>query len=327
MHYLYKFFLALLASLIIVPSFAQVNTLEPLQKKKIVKPYDSTRSFLEDDAYQYVGQELYVIGKHENLRSYGYRNFYTNYEARFKSHDPEAYVYKCCESYASKYADLEERYFKVHDVLQHPKAGQDKIYSKKYLLKLTERESGDTVYYEYDSEFRHDFPFLVVGQMEKLKQRFAGKKYIFQDLAFYAKGYAYDPYTGDTIKHKVSDIWTVTDVVIEKKFYNLTFVFRNQNGQHYTDPVDNALGEDGEMGRACFSVAEANRLKAKYGEANWNAILHREVKLGMSKEMCKLAWGEPEKVNRTTMRGSQTEQWVFSGDYLYFSGNKLIAIQ
>jgi hypothetical protein len=48
----------------------------------------------------------------------------------------------------------------------------------------------------------------------------------------------------------------------------------------------------------------------------------------MTKEMCKLSWGEPEKVNTTTTKYSTHEQWVYSdGSYLYFEKGVLTTIQ
>jgi hypothetical protein len=47
----------------------------------------------------------------------------------------------------------------------------------------------------------------------------------------------------------------------------------------------------------------------------------------MTKEMCKLSWGEPEKINETITAGQKSEQWVYSDNYLYFDNGKLRAIQ
>ncbi len=77
---------------------------------------------------------------------------------------------------------------------------------------------------------------------------------------------------------------------------------------------------------------EQERIKktyiSKYGTRNADLILAERVALGMTKQMCIEAWGEPESVNRTVTRYGTSEQWVYGlGTYLYFEGNKLTGIQ
>lgn len=69
-------------------------------------------------------------------------------------------------------------------------------------------------------------------------------------------------------------------------------------------------------------------LVRKYGKTNAKLIKEGEVRIGFTKEMCIEAWGEPEYINTTTTADGKTEQWVYGWfSYLYFKGNKLIAIQ
>ena len=57
-------------------------------------------------------------------------------------------------------------------------------------------------------------------------------------------------------------------------------------------------------------------------------IAEGKVTLGMSREMCTLAWGEPFRNNRTIVAGTVHEQWVYGWhNYLYFENGKLVAIQ
>jgi hypothetical protein len=67
-----------------------------------------------------------------------------------------------------------------------------------------------------------------------------------------------------------------------------------------------------------------NKYGAKYG----NHISEGKVLIGMTKEMCRLAWGDPNRVNKTTTSSGTIEQWVYSlRHYLYFTADKLTAIQ
>jgi hypothetical protein len=66
----------------------------------------------------------------------------------------------------------------------------------------------------------------------------------------------------------------------------------------------------------------------KFGENLGNSIIEGRVLLGMSKEMCIAAWGNPIDINTTIVSGLTTEQWVYGwGTYLYFDNGLLTAIQ
>lgn len=64
-------------------------------------------------------------------------------------------------------------------------------------------------------------------------------------------------------------------------------------------------------------------------DENWVYIQYMNVKIGMSKKECTLAWGKPEKVNKNISKYESSEQWVYSSNrYLYFDTNgKLSHIQ
>lgn len=58
------------------------------------------------------------------------------------------------------------------------------------------------------------------------------------------------------------------------------------------------------------------------------AIKDRKVRLGMSADQIALAWGKPEKVNRTVSTNGVREQWVYGrSQYLYLEDGKLTTFQ
>ena len=78
--------------------------------------------------------------------------------------------------------------------------------------------------------------------------------------------------------------------------------------------------------------AELQKRKAalikKYGHTNGTLISEGKVRIGMTKEMCRESWGEPEDINKTTGSYGTHEQWVYGyGSYLYFENGKLTTIQ
>ncbi|MDD2307711.1 MAG: hypothetical protein PHP53_23615 [Prolixibacteraceae bacterium] len=54
----------------------------------------------------------------------------------------------------------------------------------------------------------------------------------------------------------------------------------------------------------------------------WSKIQEGVVAIGMTEEECTLSWGKPKEINRSSY-GS--DQWVYSGQYLYFDDGKLTA--
>src|SRR5260221_4234312 len=54
---------------------------------------------------------------------------------------------------------------------------------------------------------------------------------------------------------------------------------------------------------------------------------------GMTEKQAKLAWGEPDEINRTESPSGESQQWVYTGDslthsrHLYFANGLLDAIQ
>ena len=202
------------------PAIGQITTTKVASKNDENKTakYDSLSNFLGKDVYQYLGQDLYLKGKSESLRKYGYDGFYTDFnKSKF-----DGGVYKCCDSYNSKYNELEGKYFKVLDIIKHPKADESEyLYGKKYYLKLQEKLSSDIVYFEYDTEFEHTFPFIVVGFFEKLKQQAVGQKFVFGNTKLRFGDDELDVKTGKKIVFELGEKWECVDVTIEEQYYNI----------------------------------------------------------------------------------------------------------
>lgn len=70
---------------------------------------------------------------------------------------------------------------------------------------------------------------------------------------------------------------------------------------------------------ASLHATKAEKEKIKAGK----------IWVGATPAMAELAWGKPEKVNRTTTKSGSSEQWVYEDrpNYLYFVNGKLTAIQ
>ena len=53
-----------------------------------------------------------------------------------------------------------------------------------------------------------------------------------------------------------------------------------------------------------------------------------KVRVGMTADQCRMAWGEPDRISRTVTAHKTHEQWVYPGNqYLYFENGRLTSLQ
>lgn len=275
--------------------------------------YDSTKNFVGENVYEYIGQELWLNQNSESNKKYGFDNFYKNY-----SNNKYTSRYKPCQLY-SCYEELYNKHFIVLDVLKHPNAEDESYYDMYYsYLKLLEIESKDTLYFEYSKTSEYDFPFTVVGFFEKQKKVFINNQYVFSNGTF--EGYN-DMETGKPLTIKTGQVWKCIDFILESEYNNTySVVLVNQFGEKVTYDYERVQ----QWG---FTLKQANNYKRKFGEATWNSILKDEVKIGMTKEMCKLMYGEPIEIIKTTTANKKVEQWSYTYIDLYFTNGILTTIK
>lgn len=292
-------------------SYGQITTTKVAKKKEEIstKRYDSLQNFLGKDVYKYIGQELYLKGKSESLREYGYENFYKGYNKNEK-------IYKCCESYNSKYDELAGKYFNVLAVYKHPKAEEsESLYGTKYYLELKEKESGDKVYFKYDTKYKYSFPFIVTGFFIKQKVLNTNKEFVIRGKNWVSKTRPMtDINTGQPVSFESGSKWKGVDLTIEEEYFTLSIILQNEKGEKIPISLDNTNNTN-----FVFVAEEADKYKKSFGDKNWSKILNGKVLVGFSEEMVLLSWGKPKKINRTSYR----DQWVYDGQYLYFENGKL----
>lgn len=300
---------------------------KPVEKEEIVAAYDSTKNFLGNkDVRSYVGQLLYVNGKHVDLQGYGYDNFKTQKEPSAlggRYGNPAS-----SSGFNTKYEDLVGKYFTVVEVLPDSKQKQNpSLYGKKWWFFLQNRDDeNDTVWFEYDGEFEHTFPFITISHFNYLKNSMIGKKFISaysirDNGTFVSRVREHDFYTGEIIPQTKDDVWESIDVTIEDKYFNLVFVVKNQNGNvsvlntEYLHPLYN-----GKV--VLFTEEEFTALSALYGNDYMNLVRQTKIRVGMPELLLIMSWGTPKKVNRSS---SGPDQWVYDSQYVYVEDGKISA--
>ena len=308
---------------------AQITTTRVVTRveETVEEPYDGSLNFLGEDVNKYIGQELYLKGVNESLRQYGYKGFFTTfipvsqevYQLAKDSINVINYlpIYKCCDGYNSIYSELEGKYFSVINVHNHPKVESNKyLYGDKFYLELIEKESGDTIFYEYDSSFEYGFPFIVVEFYNTQKALNIGREFVVRGRNWISDEEMTDMFTGDPVNFVAGGKWTAIDLTIEERFYTLSLIIENSKGEKIPLSVEYI-----DKPYFVFDASVAERYQNKFGAGNWQKILEGKVEIGFTEEMVKLSWGEPNKVNRA----SYGDQWVYDDQNLYFENGRLKA--
>src|SRR5690606_12550866 len=205
-----------------IVSYSQIKVLSSSKKDISVYPlsYDSLENFKKEPK-QYIGQTLFLIPKSESLRQYGYRNIYAHKNNK---------IWKTTGGYP--YDSIASKSFIVLDVVKYDTT---RLYSRDMLV-LQNKENSDTMYFEFDPYYEHNFPFLVEGYYERLKKSFIGTKYVARKDNLYSNS-PDSPMLdleGNVINNKAGEIWTIEDVVLEDRYYNLNFIMINSQGKRFS---------------------------------------------------------------------------------------------
>ncbi|MBQ3070674.1 MAG: hypothetical protein IJD12_03180 [Tidjanibacter sp.] len=182
---------------------------------------------------------------------------------------------------------------------------------------------------------------LHVGYYEKLKQQFVGKSFIYTDRVEHILLYSSirDTKTDESVDLQEGEEWKCVDIQLVDSGYSMPLcaILSDSNGREIMVIIENSTPSISEvikvtsiprfMEKSEF-VKWSDSLIEKYGLENALAIICRDVKVGMTEQMCIEAWGEPKKKNTTFIEGVVSEQWVYgSGLYLYFDNGILTTIQ
>jgi hypothetical protein len=291
-----------LLSLIPLTIFGQISVTKTADEKieRIIK-YDSLNNFLGKEYSNYIGQDLFLNPMSESLRKYGYENFFLDPNGLTYG---KSNVFRCCDSYGSKYEDLQGKIFKVIDVLEDP-ANYDDAF-----LKLKLKDTDEVVFYRYSKKYSHSFSFIVMGYLEKMKELFIGNDVLIRKFKSELAAKITDIDSGEVLSINTEEHYKCLDITLDDKHYSLKLVLENKTKQKFLF----SLGYRHSDVVRIFLKDEAELYRVKFGASNWKTILEEKFKIGFTEEMTILSLGKPDEINRST----SGDQWVYSSQYLYF---------
>lgn len=152
-----------------------------------------------------------------------------------------------------------------------------------------------------------------------------------------------------------NEIWKCIDVTILENEKELSYILQNEkdetiaiNSLEYFDFEKNILlaqklakensqriqlerENDIRLQKLKDTINLENRKKeciAKFGSELGTIIASHKVKIGMTKEMCRMSWGKPFWSDKTTTSTNKTENWYYGlAHSLHFEGNLLERIE
>lgn len=95
----------------------------------------------------------------------------------------------------------------------------------------------------------------------------------------------------------------------------------------FLDEEQVALKEQKDKEYKIHLQRQRKKMIAKYGKYWGELVAEMKLEIGMTKQMCRDSWGEPQEINRTTTQYGSHEQWVYYTTYIYFDNGKITAIQ
>lgn len=118
---------------------------------------------------------------------------------------------------------------------------------------------------------------------------------------------------GSYKKGKKFDAVKVTDVAAGTSFFPIAITFEDRDGNAGKLLVN--IGSGGNESRSfgkLFSLEDPRRLYKHITDEHWEAIQNEEVRIGMTKEECKLAIGNPSEVDTGHNYSNAVEVWQYS---------------
>lgn len=286
--------------------------------------YDSLSNFLGKEVAAYTGQTLILKALPSGAKSYGYPGFILKYQKDKELINDAKNIYKCCDGYNSKYEDIVGKKYRVLEVVKHPQVkNEETMFADDFYLHLEDISNGEKVYFKYNIDSEYTFPFLTLGYYEKQKQLYIGKKYVFaNEITTNMRGLK----NGKTIVNNLpSQKWKCIDITIDSESNDMLLVIEGDKGYKSSIPFSEIV--DNTEVRKIYTDIDADFYIKKFNINNFNRILQRKIRVGMTSEMCQMAWGNPLSMEERISGKSKIAIWTYPAGVVSFRLDKIISIK
>ena len=239
------------------------------------------------------------------------------------------------------------------------------IKSSEIAFELKDEVTGEILYYWEDGNSYWKNRLILVSYFVKNKEKYVGQNLIptfsSEDYEDLKKTTTIEDKDGKSITIpkqviiKDSELWNCIDVTILEGTSHISYILKNQKDETvaFSDLKDWILEKDilekeklrkennQKIQQEREKEFQARKLKeklnaenrkkeciAKFGTELGEIIASHKVKIGMTKEMCKVSWGIPIWSDKTTTSTGTTENWYYGYVHsLHFEGNLLARIE
>lgn len=318
--------IVLCATLLLICSLANAQIKTTHAAEKVVAPvtstapFDSTRNFSgKNNIASYIGQELLINGDSYG-RENGLENFYSEKEGSV------VLLGKSQFDRRTPYSYFDGKTYIVREVIPDSKQGDwTQLYDDFWWFKLENRDdANEQIWFRYNAKYEHTFPFVTMSYYNYLVNNKIGDKIICayrveSNGKLKTRVAETDVNTGVVIEQKPEDVWTVKDVSIEDKWFNLVFIVENQDGFQSTIPTSTTYQDN--LLRT-YWLSDYNAYVDKYGKDMMETVRAQKVKVGMPEELLIMSWGDPDKINKDS---TGSAQWVYGRQYVYVKDGVITA--
>lgn len=271
---------------------------------------------------QWMGKKFIFLPMDKSAQKRGYTRFYTG-----KRRDPLA-LFNSPFTY-DKYVN---KTLKVIDI------GKRNPFDKGLMtVTFKVEETGEEIKSNTKNSQIQNIAFY--DDLAKAKERWVGKTIYAKDNFILTYDEESGKYGSVTVlvssPLKVIDVWWGTEsdnpiwIIVEtstgeKGFIRTRFSYTNSYAVSIESDIINYTSH-----RPWVTKFSESDLKRKYDWSDeiWKSITANKVRIGMTKEQVTLSWSAPSDINQDIYEDTVREQWVYDTQYLYFEGDKLIAIQ
>lgn len=324
--------MAVVMSSSILAQSPRIITNKNAYRQRTVTPYDSTYNISGRNVQNLVGQSIVFLPdeRAEREGDYGVMMIYLEDDDVESPPLTSKNMYYPTDrniSPVTKYSVLEGKVFTIIDYFP-PKSLSDEPE-----LILINPDDGRKMSM-CNQSFRQlkDLPIIVSGYYEKKKEGEINKFYLLNNGKYVIR-----ISDGAHVNNIPGDVLECVDISFDS-IKNVLLILSDQEGTLYSllqwrassDLFD--VERSDSLGKYDITPSTPRKLSEpflvkKYGASLAEKILNGDIEIGFDEDMCRAAWGWPNKRNTTKTKYGTSEQWVYDNGYLYFENGILTTIQ